>query len=162
ADARYSDAAECFREALDLFPEPALTDLPTEMMRAEATRLAELRLQTLEDRIAADLERGHDHLVPELSGLTEAHPFRERLHGYLMTALSGAGRTAEALTVYRQTRDRMVADLGVDPGAELQAVQLAVLSGAGPSVQSPAEASAPRPANLPPDLRGFVGRADHL
>ena len=63
------------------------------------------RLAALELRIEADLALGrHCSSFRELEALVHEHPLHERLAGALMRALYGAGRQAEALEVYRTTR----------------------------------------------------------
>src|SRR5690606_24802731 len=44
---------------------------------------------------------------------------RESLTSRLMLALSTSGRTAEALTLFREHRTRMGGELGIGPGTEL-------------------------------------------
>jgi DNA-binding SARP family transcriptional activator len=61
-------------------------------------------------------------VVPVLSELVEEYPLVEPLTAALMRALHAAGRSAQALDWYVITRKRLVQELGVDPGAELQAV----------------------------------------
>jgi hypothetical protein len=65
--------------------------------------------------------------VPSLLDLVGEHPFRERPHALLMRALAAAGRQADALEVYATMRARLADELGIEPGAELQAAQTAVL-----------------------------------
>jgi DNA-binding SARP family transcriptional activator len=98
-------AAE-LRLALDLWRGPALADLAFESFaEQEASRLDELRLAALEDRISADLECGrYAELIGEVESLVRAYPLRERLRGQLMLALYRSGRQAEALAVYQETR----------------------------------------------------------
>lgn len=121
-------AAERLREALDLWRGPPLADLPHESLRAEALRLEELRLTALERRIEADLALGRfADLVGELKALALAQPLRERLRAALMQALYGAGRQAEALEVYRETRRLLVAELGIEPSPALQELEQAIL-----------------------------------
>ena len=55
-------------------------------------------------------------------------PLRERLHGQLMLALYRCGRQAEALEAYRRARATLVEEIGVEPGAELRALQEAILA----------------------------------
>jgi DNA-binding SARP family transcriptional activator/streptogramin lyase len=104
---------------------------------AERLRLEELGVSALEDRIEADLALGrHQELIAELETLAREHPFRERLHGQLMLALYRSGRQAEALEVYRQTRRRLVEELGLEPSRELQELEQAILTH-DPSLQAP-------------------------
>ena len=100
-------AAERLREALALWRGDPLADLAFEpFARIDVERLEELRLAALEDRIDADLALGrHTALVPETERLVAQYPLRERLRGQLMLALYRAGRQADALTAYRETRE---------------------------------------------------------
>jgi DNA-binding SARP family transcriptional activator len=125
-------------EALALWRGPALADLGHEPALAlEIERLEELRLSALEQRIDADLELGgHEGLVSELEALVAEHPLRERLRGQLILALYRAGRQAEALETYRETRRVLVEELGIEPSPELRELERAILR------QDPALASA--------------------
>ena len=122
-------AGVVLREALELWHGPALADLEFEpFAAAEIARLEEQRLVALEARVEADLARGaHAALVSELQQLRAEHPTRERLAAQLMLALYRSGRQAEALEVYRDARQILVEDAGVEPGAELQRVHAAIL-----------------------------------
>jgi DNA-binding SARP family transcriptional activator len=126
---RPADAAPKLAEALELWRGAALADLRSEPFAEEAApRLEEARLAALEDRIDADLALGrHDRLIPELETLVAREPFRERLRGQLMLALYRAGRQAQALDVYRRTRETLVGELGIEPGPELQELERAIL-----------------------------------
>jgi DNA-binding SARP family transcriptional activator len=123
------DAAELLREALGLFRGRPLADFAYEpFAEAECARIDELRLQALEDRVEADLELGrHAELVGELESLVAGQPLRERLRAQLMLALYRCGRQAEALAAYQDARGRLVEELGIEPGRELQALQTAIL-----------------------------------
>ena len=59
--------------------------------------------------------------------LVAEHPTRERLAAQLMLALYRSGRQAEALEAYRDARERLVEDAGVEPGPELRRLQERVL-----------------------------------
>src|SRR5439155_18411831 len=94
----------------------------------------------------------------------------DRLVELQMLALYRLGRAAEALDVYRQARDRLAGDLGLDPGASLRRLYGAILRG---EPLAPAEAAAAphparpagdwvTPAQLPADLTGFAGRDAQL
>ncbi len=112
--------------------------------RAEAGRLAGLRLSATEDRIEAELALGrHSALVPELELLAAREPTRERLVGQLMLALYRSGRQAGALAAYWAVRCSLVEELGLEPGPELRRLEAAVLA------QDPALDLPPRPAAPP-------------
>jgi DNA-binding SARP family transcriptional activator len=117
------------REALALWRGPALADVADEpFAQAEIGRLEELRAAAREELFAADLALGeHARLVPELEAFVAQHPLRERPRGQLMLALYRSGRQAEALDVYRQTRATLVDELGLEPSAELNELEQAIL-----------------------------------
>jgi DNA-binding SARP family transcriptional activator len=143
-------AAAALREALGLWHGPALADFSYEQFaQAEIARLEELRLVALEERIDADLRAGHGpDLVGELEALVAAHPYRERLRGQTMLALYRAGRQAEALAAYQQTRALLVEELGIEPSPALQRLEGAILR-QEPELEPPAPV-APPPAPAAP------------
>jgi DNA-binding SARP family transcriptional activator len=129
ADGDAETAAATLRQAIGLWRGPALADLAHETFSEPAVaRLEELRLAALELRIEAELASGlHAQLIGELTELVAAHPLRERLRGQLMLALYRDGRQADALELYRRTRETFTAELGIEPGPALQELQRAVL-----------------------------------
>jgi WD40 repeat protein/DNA-binding SARP family transcriptional activator len=122
-------AAAGLRGALSLWRGPALDDLSEQpSLRPEITRLEELRIATIEERIGADLALGRHHeLIPELETFVAHHPFREGAWGYLMVALYRSGRQGDALAAYRRAREVLTAELGIDPSPELQHIQDQIL-----------------------------------
>lgn len=123
-------AARILREALGLWRGEALCDVAESPFAAPIrSRLEELRLAAVEDRIAADMGMPGDRggLLPELRGLTAAYPLRERLRLLLVTALDADGRQAEALAAYEEFRALLAEELGAEPGPELWEAHLAVL-----------------------------------
>lgn len=122
-------AARRLREALELWRGPPLADLSGEAFaQTEILRLEELRVAALELRLEADLALGrHAELVGELERLVREHPLRERLRAALMRALYGAGRQADALRVYRDTRSMLVDELGIEPSPMLQELEQSIL-----------------------------------
>jgi DNA-binding SARP family transcriptional activator len=122
-------AARLLRDALALWRGPPLADLAGESFaQPEIRRLEEIRLAALEQRLEADLALGHHaRLVAELESLVRQHPLRERLRAALMRALYVAGRQAEALNVYRETRQTLVDELGIEPSPALQELERAIL-----------------------------------
>ena len=86
------------------------------------------QVDVLEQRINADLELGRSgELVAELEALVAEHPMRERLRGQLILALYRAGRQAEALETYRETRRVLSEELGIEPSQELRELERAIL-----------------------------------
>ncbi len=164
-------AAATLREGLGLWRGDALADFVYEpFAQAEATRLEELRLATLEQRVDADLALGrHDDLVAELRRLVDEHPLRERLWGQLMLALYRCGRQSEALRAYGELRTVLGEELGIDPGPALRRLEEDMLHQrpglevpAGPSAVPDPTAGVRIPTNLPTRLTSFVGREDDI
>jgi predicted ATPase/DNA-binding SARP family transcriptional activator len=135
---------------------------------AERAHLDELTLVAIETRAEADLVLGrHRELVGELEALCREHPLRERLWELLILALYRAGRQAEALRAYTEVRDRLVGELGIDPGAALRDLETRILAqdpsldAAGPAplraVAAPASTG-----NVRERLSSFVGRGAEL
>lgn len=118
----HTQVVELAAAALALWRGPALADVTLASAgRAEAERLEELRLCTYELRFDAELALGrHDQAVSELQALVAQNPYRERFVAQLMLALYRAGRHAEALETYEQTRRRLDDDLGLQPSTDLQ------------------------------------------
>ena len=123
-------AAVRFRDALAMWRGAAYADVADlEFARGEATRLEEARLAALEGRVEADLACGrHRELVGELEALVTQHPLRERFWAQRMLALYRSGRQAEALRAYRELRELLVDELGIEPSPELAAMEAAVLA----------------------------------
>lgn len=147
ASGQLVDAGDLLDEALGLWRGDVLADLGApEYAVAPAADLAEKRLLAHEARLDVQLALGrHVDAVPVLQTLVEEHPFRERFAAQLMLALYRSGRQADALTVAASTRARLADELGLDPGAELQDLETAVLR------QSPAlELAEPVPAVAEP------------
>jgi DNA-binding SARP family transcriptional activator len=121
--------AKTLREALALWRGTALAEFAYEtFVQAEAARLEELRLLALEERVDADLTLGRGpELVPELESLVAEHPVRERMRAQLMRALYRAGRQADALAAFREGRQLLDEELGLEPSAELRALESAIL-----------------------------------
>ena len=148
-------AAAVLSQALALWRGPALADVASSATTAaEVTRLEQLRLVALEERLEADLADGrHAELVGELEALIASHPLRERLRGQHMLALYRSGRQAEALRAYQATRRVMVDELGIEPGPALRRLEQAILD-------QDAQLDAPAPRRALP--RAPAGRAARL
>ncbi|MEO0493362.1 MAG: extracellular solute-binding protein [Actinomycetota bacterium] len=108
--------------------------------QSEIARLTELRLEAVEARIEADLDRGlARELVSELESLVREHPLREAFTGQLMTALFRSGRQAESLRTYQHLATRLGEELGLEPSAGLQRLESDIITGQA-SADSPANA----------------------
>ncbi len=141
----------------------ALTEFAYEEFAAGATtRLSELRLAAIEERLDAELQLGHPGVVTELETLVARSPLRERLRGLLMLALYRAGRQAEALRVFRDGRRILSEELGLDPDPALQRLEAAILnqdpSLNGPGSEHVAEPALPQRFSVPGALTPLIGR----
>ncbi|MDQ3641447.1 MAG: winged helix-turn-helix domain-containing protein, partial [Actinomycetota bacterium] len=160
-------AAATLREGLALWRGASLADFVYEpFAQAEAARLEELRLTTLERRVEADLALGRHHdLVSELRGLVDAHPLRERLWGQLMLALYRCGRQSEALRAYGELRGALAEELGIDPSPTLRQLEDDLLH-QRPGLDAPTTVAPTTehavPTNLPARLTTFIGREDDI
>ena len=153
-------AARVLVDALGMWRGSPLVDFEYESFaRGEITRLEELRLSVVEDRIDADLaSRRHQDLVGEIQALVVEHPLRERLWGQLMTALYRSGRQVEALRAYEEAC-RVFGEIGIEPSAELQSIEEQVLL-QDPLLLPPR--SPKRRHNLPERLSSFIGRGREI
>lgn len=185
----WSQAGDAAQRALDLWRGPALADAGDHLIAAtKRAWLDELRVVTFEYLAEARLAQGEqDVLIPVLPTLIAAHPLRESLRALFMRTLYLAGRQAEALEVFHQSRAALRESLGVDPSPTLRALYGAVLdqdtftvcappslyAGAGlpaapgqavpggPPARGPRarDPREPAPGNVWPQLTTFLGRA---
>ena len=146
-----SAAIPLFDAALALWNGPALADAPdTQRVKAIRHGLAEEHLSVLQDRLACMLAWGREReAAAELPAALARYPLNERLAGMLMASLYRSGQRADALSVFRQTRRHLVAELGVEPGAELQLLHQRILAG---DVSLAAPPPRPGPPGRPPPL----------
>jgi len=114
----------------------------------ERARLEELRAQGCELREAVRLHVGSvAEAAGRLEALAAAHPHRESLWMLRAVSLVRAGRQVDALALLRQWRERMLDELGLDPGAAVQELETAILQ---QRVDLPAAPEAPTRAGAPP------------
>ncbi|WP_198168036.1 ATP-binding protein [Herbidospora yilanensis] len=72
-------------------------------------------------------QAGSAHEIVRLARLLgELDPYDEEVHRLLISSLAGTGNRAAALLVYAELRDRLAADLGVEPSAETRATREAL------------------------------------
>ncbi|TWF81680.1 putative ATPase [Pseudonocardia hierapolitana] len=157
-------AAALFDEALGLWSGEPLAGLDTPWAQGVRAAAEAEQLAVVLDRNDAALAAGrHAELLAGLAAALRAHPLDERLAGQLMLAQHRSGRQADALETHRQVRERLVDELGADPGPALRAVHQQILGGDPGSVAPLPPAPPPAPASrgpaLPAPLTTFVGRA---
>jgi YVTN family beta-propeller protein len=123
-------ASDLATQALALWRGPALAGVAEERaLRADAATLEDRRLTVIEIRAEADLAAGRDaQVIAELSAEASRHPTRERIQELLMMALYRSGRQTEALEVYRDCRERLSDELGLEPGPKLRELQARILN----------------------------------
>lgn len=176
SEARVDATLQWYDKALSLWQGEALHSVPGPFAVLERDRLRDLRLTAVEEWAVDMLTVGrHAELVTELTGAIAEEPLREKLRWLLIVALYRGGRQAHALRVYEDTRELLRRDLGIEPGADLRRLYQQILSGrpepryggvdTGPGLLASRQAmfqGTPKPAQLPPMARGFVGRAAQL
>jgi len=176
-DRRVTSAAEALRvgqpgralgeaaAAFDLWRGEPLAGLPGPWFAASRDRLDDVRARAVEVWAASQLDLGRpEAAIGELTGLLAARPLRERCCELLMLALHRSGRTAEALAVYRRSREQLVEQTGLEPSAALSALHHRLLAGDPPAVEPAAvEPGARRPpASRPQPVASVpVVPADH-
>jgi DNA-binding SARP family transcriptional activator/tetratricopeptide (TPR) repeat protein len=161
AEERHGDErASVLADALSLWRGLPLADLPGDW--AARTR-ANWRQQHLDAAVRwceTELTLGrHENVIASVRELVTDYPLAEPLIAVQLRALVAAGRQAEALDCYAACRARLVEELGTEPGPQLRALHQDMLHAAD---NRPTWIEIVRPAQLPPDIRGFAGREGEL
>ncbi|MFL6121387.1 BTAD domain-containing putative transcriptional regulator [Actinophytocola sp.] len=139
SDGSLAAAVTAVRRALRLWRGPALEGLGALALSGLIAQLDEQRIRAVERCAYWQLELGeYEEVIDQLTDLIALYPFRERPHAQLMTALYQVGRQADALTVYHDLRARLIDELGVDPGSELQELHARILAEIPHSAAPPA------------------------
>src|SRR5215467_992275 len=166
ASGDYEYATALLREADGLWRGQALAGIRGDWVARMRDGLEEERRAAILERIGCELELGHHaELVGEIGNLLAQYPLDETLVAHQMTALYWSGRPADALSLYRETRSRLVDEQGTEPGPMLSELHQRILSqdpelAARPSGQR-ADRAAP-PNTLPGETVEFVGRRKEL
>jgi DNA-binding SARP family transcriptional activator/tetratricopeptide (TPR) repeat protein len=86
------------------------------------------RLAVATELFDAELRLGrHSAVLGELAELVAEQPLAEPVAGLLMLALYRSGRQADSLSVYAQIRQRLVAEIGDEPGSDLRRLHEQIL-----------------------------------
>jgi DNA-binding SARP family transcriptional activator/tetratricopeptide (TPR) repeat protein len=152
-------------QALGLWRGPALAGATDEPTRASLTsHLEEARWTATEDRLDALLRQGrYEDVIADAGRLAAEQPFRHRFTAQLMLGLHHAGRSVDALATYRQARQRLADEFGLDPPAELQQLERAILRNEPQRDTDPmVPAPPPVPRQLPAPAQTFTGRVREL
>ena len=166
ASGDYDHAASLLREADGLWRGQALAGIPGDWVGRMRDSLEEERRGAILERVECELELGrHADLVGELRQLLAQYPLDETFIAHQMTALYWNGRPADALSLYRETRGRLVDEQGTEPGPMLAELHQRILR-RDPQLavrhagQRPGPVS--RPDALAPETGEFVGRSGEL
>ena len=143
----YDHAAALLREADELWRGEALAGVRGDWIARMRDGLEEERRAAILERVGCELAGGrHADLVGELHHLLVAYPLDETFIAHQMTALYRSGRPGDALSLYRETRSRLVEEQGTEPGPALAELHQRILR-RDPGLATP---SAERlPARLP-------------
>ena len=161
------EADALFEKALAMWRGVPFASLDTPWLNDVRTALEAERLAAALDRNDAGLRAGrHGELLPQFAAMASDHPLDERLAGQLMLAQFRCGRQADALETFRAMRERLIEELGTDPGPALRQVHQQILDGdPGHHVPAPAPRGSvttrPR-TGVPRRATSFVGREDDI
>lgn len=174
-EAREVDEAheeQLLTDALELWRGDPYAGADSPSLRAEATRLDELRLASVARLWELRLARGeHAEAVAHLEHLVGLHPLQERLWWLLTLALYRSHRQGDALAALRRAREHLADELGVDPGPELRRLEEQVLrqdealdapGGTAAPARAPVTSRVPEPVAPAPaaDPDPLVGRTE--
>jgi DNA-binding SARP family transcriptional activator/WD40 repeat protein len=137
ATAEAERAASTFSTALGLWRGRPFEDLDGWMPgQVETARLEELRRTTQEDLLEARLAAGeHRDVVAAAEARVAEEPLRERRWALLALAQYRSGNQGDALRTLKRARHTLVEEIGVDPGPDLAALEMAIL-GHDPSLDA--------------------------
>jgi len=166
ASGDYDHAALLLREADGLWRGQALAGIAGDWVERMRHGLEEERRAAIIERVECELELGrHADLVGELGHLLAQYPLDETFIAHQMTALYWSGRPGDALSLFRETRSRLVDEQGTEPGPLLSELHQRIL-GRDPQLAVRVVGQRPgrgvRPDTLPPETAEFVGRDEEL
>jgi DNA-binding SARP family transcriptional activator len=127
---RPNAAAASFVQALALWGDPPLPDLPdTDVIAEHVARLKNQRQVAIDALFDARLAAGeYEQLLGQLRAAVSATPGRERTCAQLMRAYHALGMYTEALGVYQQAREVALEQQGAEPGPVLAVLYQRILT----------------------------------
>jgi DNA-binding SARP family transcriptional activator len=164
-------ALQAHRSALALWTgEPLMENMYAEWAQRFRRRFALLYEEALEGLAQASLELGQAAAALDAARqLTQRAPLSEGGHVLLMMALAAAGDSAGAIRAFHKWRDRLAAELGVDPSPEAQGVFERILRNELPGRARRVPPDTPPPGSqsttcpgLPGDVFGWIPDAVYV
>jgi DNA-binding SARP family transcriptional activator len=163
-------ASRLVRTALDRWEDPPLASLPG--LDSERARLTDMHREAVRLGFDVDLRLGrHADIVGELTAAVATHPYDEHLRELLMLTLYRSGRQTEALAAFREARQLLDEQLGIEPGPGLARLHSQILA-ADENLLPQTDIVQPQvavrtlrpsvPAQLPPPPTTFTGRSDEI
>ncbi|MFJ4768666.1 AfsR/SARP family transcriptional regulator [Streptomyces uncialis] len=132
-----------------------------DVLESWATGLEERRCHAEEDYAQALLAEGDlSQAVLRMRRLVASHPARQRAWGHLMLGLYRVGDVGGALEAYREVRDALVRETGLEPGPELTRLHADILEQRPNTAKGDSPPPPPRPRQLPLITPDFVGREE--
>ncbi|MFI6826638.1 BTAD domain-containing putative transcriptional regulator [Kribbella sp. NPDC050241] len=149
-------SAMVLADALALWRGRPLTELDGwDTARIEASRLIELRHTADELYVESALRSGqHDQVLAKAQALVTQAPLRERRWVLLATAQYRSGRQGDALRTIHRLKNVLNRDLGLDPNAEVDALEQAILR-QDPSLVAASALPEPSPECPYPGLKPY-------
>jgi DNA-binding SARP family transcriptional activator/tetratricopeptide (TPR) repeat protein len=122
-------AALALRNALDLWPGPALEELEiARFAREDAVALEQAHLDGCELLFTAELACGSTQVVAEAARrFVTNNPYREGAWASLCLALYRSGRQADALAAAAELRTTLADGLGLDPSPQMKELEHRIL-----------------------------------
>lgn len=143
-------ASRLFREALAMWCGPALLVDGEAISPPLSSRFELARLDAEEAWVESMLAVGEFRQAEALAAeMAAASPYRERRWGQLMRSQAASGRTVDALKTFRRARQRLVGDLGVEPGPELRSLEASILAREQPRAHRPEDLDPPPRPSVP-------------
>ncbi|SDF34785.1 DNA-binding transcriptional activator of the SARP family [Lentzea fradiae] len=150
--------------ALELWRGRPLADVPVLAAHPKVVALVAKHREVQARYADAMIEIGAAaDVLPDIAEAAAAQPLDEAAQARLIRAYQAVGRRAKAFRTYHEVRDRLVEELGVDPGPELRAAHTALLHDtADDPVDGRSRPALRVPRQLPAQPSGFTGRGAQL